>query len=119
MRTRRVVLLASAGLLLAAIPVLAHHSFQAEYDDSHTIMLMGKVTKVEWKNPHVLLWVDVKDDRGEIANWEMELNSPNILMTQGWRLDSLKPGDQVTVAGFAARNGAKILSARKITLEGR
>ena len=80
---------------------------------------MGTVTKVEWKNPHVILHMDVKGEAGQVTNWELELNSPRMLMSQGWKLDSLKPGDQVTANGFPAKNGAKIASAKKITLAGR
>ena len=119
MTARRVVLFVGAGLLLAAMPVLAHHSFKAEYDDNHPITLTGTVTKVIWKNPHVMLYLDVKDEAGKVANWELELNSPNMLMSQGWKVDSLKPGDQVTANGFPAKNGDNIASIRKITLAAR
>jgi hypothetical protein len=116
MRGRRVVFVLAAALLLGVLPALAHHSFKVEYDDTHTIMLTGTVTKVDWKNPHVILHMDVKDEAGSVANWELELNSPSVLMSQGWKLDSLKPGDQVTATGFRARNGANIANARKIIL---
>jgi len=116
MTARRVVLVMGAGLLLAAMPVVAHHSFKAEYDDAHPIMLNGTVTKVSWKNPHVLLSLDVKDEAGKVTNWELELNSPRMLMSQGWKIDSLKPGDQVTASGFPAKNGENVASIRKITL---
>jgi hypothetical protein len=119
MTARRAVLVMGAGLLLAAIPVLAHHSFKAEYDDNHPITLNGTVTKVIWKNPHVMLYLDVKDEAGKVANWELELNSPNMLMSQGWKVDSLKPGDQITATGFPAKSGESIASIRKITLAGR
>lgn len=119
MTARRVVLVAGAGLLLAAMPVLAHHSFKAEYDDAHPVTLNGTVTKVIWKNPHVMLYLDVKDEGGNVTNWELELNSPNMLMSQGWKVDSLKPGDQLTANGFPAKNGENVASIRKITLTGR
>jgi uncharacterized protein DUF6152 len=119
MTARRVVLFVGAGLLLAAMPVLAHHSFKAEYDDNHPITLTGTVTKVIWKNPHVMLYLDVKDEAGKVANWELELNSPNMLMSQGWKVDSLKPGDQLTANGFPAKNGEYVASIRKITLASR
>jgi hypothetical protein len=105
------------GLLLAAVPVLAHHSFKAEFDESTPITLSGTVAKVNWKNPHVRLFVDVKDEGGKVTNWELELSSPNGLLTQGWKVDSLKPGDQVTVTGYRARESGKyLLNARKISL---
>jgi len=119
MTARHVVLVLGAGLLLGAMPVLAHHSFKAEYDDSHPIMLSGTVTKVTWKNPHVLLYLDVKGEGGKVTNWELQLDSPNMLMSQGWKIDSLKPGDQVTANGFPAKNGSNIANARKIILASR
>ena len=119
MKARRAILVLGAGLLLGAMPLLAHHSFKAEYDDDHPITLSGAITKVTWKNPHVLLYLDVKDAAGKVTNWELELNSPNVLMSQGWKLDSLKPGDQIKANGFPAKNGANIANAKKITLAGR
>ena len=110
-------LLATAGLLLAALPVLAHHSFKAEYDESQPITLKGTITKIIWNNPHVLMYLDVKDDKGKVANWEFELASPNGLLSQGWKVDSLKPGDQVSVTGFGARDGSNMANIRKVTLE--
>ena len=119
MTARQAVLVMGAGLLLAAVPVLAHHSFKAEYDDNPPIMLSGTLTKVTWKNPHVLLYLDVKDDSGKVTSWELQLDSPNMLMSQGWKVDSLKPGDHLTASGFPAKNGEKIANARKITLAAR
>jgi hypothetical protein len=119
MTARQAVSVLGAGLLLAAMPVLAHHSFKAEYDETHAIMLSGTLTKVTWKNPHVLLFLDVKDDNGQVTNWELQLDSPNMLMSQGWKVDSLKPGDHLSASGFPARNGEKLVNARKITLAAR
>lgn len=110
---------ATAGLLLVAMPVLAHHSFQAEYDESKLVTVNGTVTKVAWINPHVMLNVDVRDDSGKVANWEMELASPNGLLRQGWKLDSVKLGDQVTVSGYAARDGSHLVNARRVILGGK
>jgi Family of unknown function (DUF6152) len=118
MTARQIVLVVSAALLLAAMPVLAHHSFKAEYDDNRPVTLNGTVTKVTWKNPHVLLYLDVKDEAGKVTNWQLELNSPNVLISQGWKLDSLKVGDQVTANGFPAKNGENVASIRKITVAG-
>lgn len=111
--------IATAGLLLVAMPVLAHHSFQAEYDESKLVTVNGTVTKVAWINPHVMLNVDVRDDSGKVANWEMELASPNGLLRQGWKLDSVKLGDQVTVSGYAARDGSHLVNARRVILGGK
>ncbi|HSR06590.1 MAG TPA: DUF6152 family protein [Bryobacteraceae bacterium] len=119
MNIRRIFGIATAGLLLVAMPVLAHHSFQAEYDENKLVTVNGTVTKVAWINPHVMLNVDVRDDSGKVANWEMELASPNGLLRQGWKLDSLKPGDQVTVSGYAARDGSHLVNARRVILGGK
>ena len=118
MRTRQVLRLAGAGLLLAAMPLVAHHSFNAQYDDGQLVTVSGTVTKVTWKNPHVLVFVDSKDNAGKVANWQMELASPNNLMRQGWKLDSLKQGDQVTVSGYRARDGSHAANARRVLLSG-
>jgi Family of unknown function (DUF6152) len=119
MRTKQLVLLATAGMLLAALPVAAHHSFKAQYDEAKLITLKGTITKVVWNNPHVLMYLDVKDDQDKIANWELELASPNGLMSQGWKVDSLKQGDQVSVSGFRARDGSNMANIRKVTLDPR
>ena len=116
MRAARALLLAGAGLLLTATPVLAHHSFSAEYDTEMPVMLKGKVTKVSWKNPHVTFSMNVVNPDGKTADWEVEMGSPNLLLSQGWTLTSIKTGDEVVVDGFRARNGAKIASARKVTV---
>jgi hypothetical protein len=115
----RAVLTAGAGLLLAAMPILAHHSFKAEYDETRVVTFNGTITKVSWKNPHVMLTMDVKDESGKVVNWDMELASPNGLLRQGWKVDSLKPGDRVVVTGYGARDGSHVASARKVTLGGR
>src|SRR5579863_1386570 len=104
----------AGGLMLAAVPMLAHHSFSAEYDRSKPISLKGTVTKVEWMNPHARFYVDVKDDSGKVTNWEFELGSPNGLMRQGWTRNSMKPGDTVSVEGYLAKDGAKLGNARTV-----
>ena len=109
----------AAALLLAGLPILAHHSFQAEYDENKLVTVNGTVTKVAWTNPHVMLNMDVRDDSGKVANWQMELASPNGLLRQGWKVDSLKPGDQVSVSGYAARDGSHLVNARHVVLGGR
>jgi hypothetical protein len=106
----------AAGLLIGAIPLLAHHSFAAEYDSTKPIEVTGTVTKVEWMNPHARFYVDVKDNTGKMINWEFELGSPNGLIREGWTRDSLKPGDVVTVNGFRAKDGSLLANARSITL---
>jgi hypothetical protein len=119
MRTKLAVLVAGAGLLWAAMPVFAHHSFKVQYDENQLITITGAVTKVIWKNPHVHLFVDVKDAGGKVSNWELELASPNGLLAEGWKVDSLKSGDQVTVTGYRARDGSNLANARKVSLAAR
>ncbi len=87
---------AGLGLLATAAPMMAHHSFTAEYDAAKPVTLTGTVTKVEWMNPHARFYIDVKDDSGTVTNWELELGSPNALMRLGWTRHSLKPGEVVT-----------------------
>ncbi len=97
-------------------PVFAHHSFRAEFDSSKPKEFVGTVTKVEWFNPHARFYIDVKDETGRVTNWNFELGSPLQLRRQGWRQDSLKVGDQITVEGYLAKDGSKMASASKITL---
>ena len=105
------------GLALYSPVAIAHHSFAAEYDSSKPITLTGKVTKVEWFNPHAFFYIDVKDEKtGEVANWAAELNSPNSLMRLGWTRDSLKNDDVVTVQGSLAKDGSKLLNARSVVM---
>jgi hypothetical protein len=106
-----------AVLLAAGAPALAHHSFAAQYDANKPVTLTGKVTKVEWMNPHVYFYVDVKDDKGAVTSWACEMGGgPNSLIRQGWTKDSLKLDDVVTVEGFLAKDGSKLASARNVTL---
>lgn len=116
MNNRSMVFLSGILLALGAVPVLAHHSFAAEYDSSKPVMLKGAVTKMEWQNPHARFYVDVADEAGKVTNWELELGSPNGLMRRGWTRNSLKPGDTVTVEGYLAKDGSKLANARNVTL---
>ena len=109
---------AALGLLLAAVPVMAHHSFAAEFDSNKPIKLTGSVTKIEWMNPHAYFYIDVKDEKGQTTNWGLEMGSPNGLMRQGWTRNSMKIGDVVTVEGSAAKDGSNIGNARSVTLSG-
>jgi len=100
-----------------AAPLMAHHSFAAEYDASKPANLTGKVTKVEWTNPHAFFYIDVKDEKtGQVSNWSIELGSPNSLMRLGWSRSSMKIDDVVTVQGSLAKDGSKLVNARNIVL---
>jgi hypothetical protein len=103
------------GLSLPEIPVYAHHSVGAEFDLNKRITLQGRVTKIEWMNPHVYLYVDVNAD-GKTANWACETAGPNTLERQGWSRMTLRIGDRITVVGYRARDGALVASAREIVL---
>jgi len=94
-----------SGLLMAAAPAVAHHSFAAEYDRAKPISFKGKVTKIEWMNPHIYFYVDVTDANGKVTNYACEGGAPNGLYRSGWRKDSLKAGDMVTVDGWRAKDG--------------
>src|ERR1700685_1685183 len=112
MMTRLAIFL---GLILAVPPTFAHHSVGAEFDLSKRITLQGRVTKIEWMNPHVYLYVDVNAS-GKTTNWACETAGPNTLARQGWSQKSLKIGDRVTVVGYRARDGAHVASAREVVL---
>jgi len=116
MRIKSVLGPAGITLLLAAAPLVAHHSFSAEFDSSKVVTLQGKVTKVEWMNPHARIYFDAKNDKGETVNWDFEMGSPNGLMRLGWRRDSLKAGDEITVNGTLAKNAPYVGNARSVTL---
>lgn len=103
-------------LLLAAAAFLAHHSFAADFDTTRRVTLTGRVTKIEWMNPHVHAYIDVKDERGMVTNWTLEMGSPNGLKEKGWTRKSLKVGDLVTIDGSRAKDGSNIANVRSIVL---
>jgi hypothetical protein len=107
------LLVVAAGF--AASAALAHHSFTAVYDAAKPITLTGVVTGMEWTNPHVHFFVDVKNEQGAVENWDFELNSPNGLMRLGWTRKSLSAGDTVTVEGFLARDGSRRVNTGSVT----
>ena len=114
---RTTVLSLAASVLAAALPVDAHHSFPAQYDVEKPITLTGKVTKVEWTNPHIFIYIDVPDEEtGEVVNWALEMGGPNALLRLGWKRDSLKPDDLITVEGSLARDGSPLANAKSIVM---
>ena len=116
MRGRFGVLAGALGILVSAVSMVAHHSFAAEYDANKPVTLKGAVSKVEWTNPHARFYVDVKDDKGVVTTWNLELASPNVLTRNGWTRKSLNVGDVVTVQGSLAKDGSKMANARLVTL---
>jgi hypothetical protein len=107
-------------LLAAAAPLLAHHSFAAEFDGTKRVTLTGVVTKVEWTNPHVWFYVNVKDEAtGKLVNWAAEMGSPNSLMRTGWTRNTMQIGMTVTFNGALAKDGSNRLNTNSVTVDGK
>lgn len=104
-----------AGLLLSSSPVLAHHS-AAEYDMTKIVSVKGTVTQFEWNNPHAYIFLDVKNDKGDIEKWSAELAALPMMSRAGWRRDTVKPGDQITVYGNLTKDGRFLMRLDKILL---
>jgi hypothetical protein len=117
------VLMAAAfalGLFLATAPVVAHHAFAAEFDKDKPVTLIGKVTKVEWVNPHTWIHMDVAGKDGKVVTWRIEGGAPNALMRRGWNRNSIKVGEQITVDGFLAKDGSPTANGTQVkTADGR
>lgn len=108
-------LIAAAALLAIGIPVWAHHG-NAAYDDKNPITIKGKVTEFAWKNPHVQIYLDVKDSKGAVAHWSVETFSPGKLVRAGWAKDAIKPGDVVSINLIPAKSGAPVGFLHKVVL---
>jgi Family of unknown function (DUF6152) len=108
--------IATIGMLVTALPILAHHSFSAEYDFAKPITLQGTVVKWELINPHGWITLDAKDASGKTIRWAVETGNPNALLRAGWRKDSLKPGDEVTIEGYLAKDGTPTVNGVQVTL---
>ena len=109
-------LLFAVIVVSSAVSIAAHHSFAAQYDRDKPITLTGTVTRLEWANPHIYFYMDVADANGATANWAIEGQAPNVLYRAGWRKDSTKVGDVVTVDGFLARDGSKLVNMQTALL---
>ena len=96
--------LIGATLVFLAVSAYAHHPFSAEYDWTKPVTLNGTVNKIEWTNPHATLYIDAKDQNGQTKHWTLEMGSPGALMRAGWRRNTLKKGDQVTVEGWLSKS---------------
>jgi hypothetical protein len=116
MKMKLAIFAAAMGLLIAVAPVMAHHSFAAEYDAKQPVEIKGKVTQVDWTNPHARFYVDVTDASGKVTSWNFELASPNVLKRNGWTRTSLKIGDEITVQGSRAKDGANMANAKTVVL---
>jgi hypothetical protein len=105
-----------AGTLAATASLAAHHSFAAEFDASKALRVTGALTKVEWTNPHIYFYLDVKDDSGSVAKWGCSAGSPGALSRRGFKRGDLKLGDTIIVDGYRAKDGSNFMDARRVTL---
>jgi Family of unknown function (DUF6152) len=103
-------------MLLTVARIPAHHAFASEYDENRLVTVSGIVTGFTWTNPHAWLYVNGKDESGKIANWSFEMGSPNGLIHRGWRKAELRPGDQITIDGYRAKDGKNVANARNVTM---
>jgi hypothetical protein len=115
MLTRPAAAILLLGSLLAALPLWAHHAFQAEFDDKKPVHLKGTVTKMEWINPHAWIHIDVADADGKVTSWMVECGSPNIMLRRGFTKDSLEFGTELTVEGYQAKNGSNRANGSSVT----
>ena len=117
MRTKLSVVMVGVSLLLAGVPVVAHHSFAAEFDSAQPVTLSGTVTKMEWINPHAWIHLDVKKPDGTVESWEIETGNPSALIRRGFNRNSLPPGVEITVQGFRAKDGGMRANGRDLTFK--
>jgi Family of unknown function (DUF6152) len=103
------------SVFVVSRPLLAHHS-SASYNMEHPVNMKGVVSNMEWTNPHVFIYLDVKDDNGNVEQWRVEGNSPNMLVRAGWKKEMIKAGDQIAVNGAPAKSGSKVMRLISLTL---
>ncbi len=116
MHSRWKLIAACACFCLAPAPVMAHHSFAAEYDGTKYIKISGTVVKLDMVNPHCWIYLDVRDDRGKVVTWKFETASPINLFRRGLRKDTIKPGMEVTMEGYVAKDGSPAAIAQRLHL---
>ena len=116
MQSMIVSLILISGLLLAAAPAGAHHAFATEFDGNKPVSMKGVVTKIDWANPHVWFYINVKTETGLIENWGFEMGGPNSLRNSGWTRETMKIGDEVIVDGSLAKNGSHNVNAKSVTM---
>ena len=116
MNARLCVVIAGLGLLIAAVPVAAHHAFAAEFDVNKPVKVNGTVTRLDFVNPHAWLYVDAKESDGSVVKWRFELGAPNALLRLGWKIDTIKSGTAVEIEGFRAKAGGPVANDRSIKL---
>ena len=120
MKSKMSVLAAAFAVLASAAPMLAHHSFSAEFDRDKPFKATGTVTKVDWQNPHIWFYIDVKDEKtGKVTNYGWEMGSPNGLMRQGWTRNTMQVGMVVTFNGALAKDGSNRINASNVTVDGK
>ena len=113
---KNVLAITATALLLLPVALTAHHAFAAEFDRAKPVKVQGSVVKMEWTNPHIWIYLDVKDEKGSVIRWQCEGGSPNTLTRQGWSRDSLKQGDQIVIDGYRAKDGTNTCNSSAVTL---
>ena len=113
---RSIAIVTACALGLASSAAVAHHSFSAMYDANKPVRLVGKLTKIEWTNPHSYFYVDVVGRNGKVTNWACEGAGPGALSRRGFKKGAIKVGDTLIVDGYLAKSGAKIVDARRVIL---